>query len=130
MPTVDDGALGQRLTGARPQLVPRLLERHRVRPGIAGTESGEGAEQAACHADVRRLEPDVEVVIGARAVPLLPLTVRQPAKAQRVRTVEQAHAVLERQAFARVELPGDVAEPGLPNPPASSLQPQSPDLLV
>ena len=90
MQAVDDVDFGQRLAGALPQLVPRLLERHRVRPGIAGTQPRERAEQAARDADVGRLEPDVEVVVGARAVALLALAVGEPAERERVGTVEQA----------------------------------------
>ena len=71
--TVDDVDLGERLMGALPQLVPRLLERHRVGAVVARLEAGERAEQAARDADVGRLEADVVVVEGSRAVPLLAL---------------------------------------------------------
>src|SRR5215472_6356505 len=78
MQAVDDVDFGERLAGALPQLVPRLLERHRVRAGIAGPQPRERAEQTARDADVRRLEADVEVVVRARAVALLALAVREP----------------------------------------------------
>ncbi len=110
MQAVDDVDFGQRLMGALPQLVPRLFERHRVRPVVAGLQPREGAEQAAGDADVGRFEPDVEVVVGARAVPLLALAIRQPAERQRVRTVEQPHAVVEGEAHAGLELVVDVGE--------------------
>ncbi len=116
MEAVHDVDFGQRLPVALAQLVPRLLERHRVRPGVARTEPRERAEQAARDADVGRLEPDVEVVIRARPVPLLALAVREPAEGERVGTVEQAHAVLEAQTDALVELFGDSVEAAVENP--------------
>ena len=64
MQAVDDVDFGERLAGALPQLVPRLLERHRVRAGVAGPQPRERAEQAARDADVGRFEADVEVVVG------------------------------------------------------------------
>ena len=84
MQPVDDVDLGQRLVRALAQLVPRLLERHRVGAVVARLEAGERAEQAARDADVGRLEADVVVVEGARAVALLALAVREPADAQQI----------------------------------------------
>ena len=82
MQAVDDVDFGERLVGALPQLVPRLLERHRVRAVVAGLQPRERAEEAARDADVGRFETDVEVVVGPRAVPLLALAVREPAERQ------------------------------------------------
>src|SRR5204863_10208151 len=106
---------------ALPELVPRLLERHRVRPGVAGPEPRKRAEQAARDAHVRRFEADVEVVVGARAVALLALAVGEPAERERVGAVEQADAVLERQALAGVEFPGNIVKSGGPDPLPSCL---------
>ena len=47
---------------------------------------------------------------------LLALAVGEPAERERVGAVEQADAVVERQALAGVELLGDVAEPARPEP--------------
>ena len=108
MQAVDDVDFGQRLAGALAQLVPGLLERHRVRAGIARPQPRERAEEAARDADVGRFEADVEVVVRARAVPPLALAIGQPAERERVRTLEQPHAVLEREPDAGVELLGDI----------------------
>ena len=100
MQAVDDVDLGERLVGALPQLVPRLLERHRVGAVVAGLQAGERAEQAARDADVGRLEADVVVVEGAGAVPLLALAVGEPADGERDRGVEQPDALGEIEALA------------------------------
>ena len=109
---VDDVEFGQRLVRALTQLVPRLLERHRVRLGHPGLQPRERAEQAARLADVGRLETQVVVEVGARAVALLALAVRQPADGQQIGRVEQADAVLEREPFAGLQLVVDVGQPG------------------
>src|SRR5687768_3909845 len=72
---VDDVDFGERLVRALAELVPRLLERHRVGLGHAGLQTREGAEEAARLADIRRLETQVVVEVGARAVTLLALAV-------------------------------------------------------
>jgi hypothetical protein len=112
MQAVDDVHFGKRLMSAAAQLVPGLLVRHRVRPRIAGAQARERAEQTRGHADVRGLDADVVVVVGARAVTLLALAVRQPADGQQIRRREQAHAVGERQSLAGGEFVGDVGEAG------------------
>ena len=112
MQAVDDVDFGERLVGALPQLVPRLLERHRVGAGVARLQPRERAEQAARDADVGRLEADVVVVEGARAVALLALAVGQPADGEQIRRLEQPDAVGEIEAHAGVELLGDVGEAG------------------
>ena len=101
MQAVDDVDFGERLVGALPQLVPRLLERHRVGAGVAGLQPRERAEQTAGDADVGRFEPDVVVVVGARAVPLLALAIGEPADGEEIGRLEQPHAVLEVQTLAR-----------------------------
>src|SRR5690349_12044504 len=87
MKAVDDVDFGQRLMGTLAQLVPRLLERHRVRAGIARSKTGERAEQTACHADVGGLETDVEVVIRPVLMPFLALAIGEPANRQKIRTL-------------------------------------------
>jgi hypothetical protein len=109
---VDDMDFGERLMSAAAQLVPGLLVRHRVRPWIAGAQARERAEQTRGHADVRGLDADVVVVVGARAVTLLALAVRQPANGEQIGRLEQAHAVGERQSLAGGEFVGDVGEAG------------------
>ena len=105
--------LGERLVGALAQLVPGLLERHRVRVAASvGLQPRERAEQAARLADVGRLEAQVVVEVGARAVALLALAVREPADREQIGALEQAHAVLEREALARLELVVDVRQSG------------------
>ena len=112
MQAVDDVDFGERLVRALPQLVPRLLERHRVRAGVARLQPRERAEQAARDADVGRLEADVVVVEGAAAVPLLALAVREPADGQQIGASNRRHAVVESQPLAGVELVGDVEKVG------------------
>jgi hypothetical protein len=110
MEPVDHVYFGQGLIGALPQLVPGLLERHRVGPGIAGLKASKRAEEAACDADVGRLEADVEVVVRAGAVALLALPVREPAQREEIGTLEEPHAIVERQPLAAVQLVRDPAE--------------------
>ena len=95
---------GEWLMGALPQLLPRFLERHRVRAVVARLQPRERAEEATGHADVGRFEADVEVVVGPPAVPLLALAVREPAECQRVRAVEERQPVVEGEADASLEL--------------------------
>ena len=57
-----------------------------------------------------------------RAVALLALAIREPADGVQIGTLEQPHAVVERQPLAGVELVGDVGETeGLKAMHASSL---------
>src|SRR5207249_3512798 len=97
---------------ALPELVPCLLERHRVRARIAGLQARERAEQTTGNADVGGLEPDVVVVKRAVAVLLLALAVRQPANGEQIRTIEQSNPVGEIQPTAGVEFCGDVSQAG------------------
>jgi hypothetical protein len=97
---VDDVQFGKRLVGTASKLVPRLLERHRVGRGIRRLKARERAEQAARDADVGRLETQVVVEVGARAVALLALAVRQRSDGKQIGCVEQRHAVLEREALS------------------------------
>src|SRR6185436_5964838 len=80
MQAVDDVNFGQRLMRAITKFVPRLLERHRVRPGISGPETRERTEEAARYTDVGRLETDVEVVVRPSGVPFLPFSICEPAE--------------------------------------------------
>ena len=109
---VDDVQLGERLIGALAQLVPRLLERHRVGLGHAGLQTRERAEQTARLADVGRLEAQVVVEVGARAVALLALAIGEPADGEQIRRLEQAHAIVERQPLAALQLLVDVGQSG------------------
>ena len=110
--TVDDVQLGERLIGALAKLVPRLFERHRVGLGHAGLQPRERAEQATRLADVGRLEAQVVVEVGARAVTLLALAIGQPADGEQVRRLEQTHAIVERQPLAALQLLVDVGQSG------------------
>jgi hypothetical protein len=92
--------LGERLIGALAKLVPGFLERHRVGLGHAGLQAREGAEETTRLTDVGRLEAQVVVEVGARAVTLLALAIGQPAHSEQVRRLEQTHALVERQALA------------------------------
>ena len=71
------------------QLVEDLLDRHRVRAGHALLQPRERAEQARRLADVRRLEPQVVIEVGARAVAALALAIGDPAERQQIGRVEQ-----------------------------------------
>ena len=112
MQSVDDVHLGERLPGTLPELTEDLLERHRVGAWIARLQAGKRTEQARRFADVGRFEPQVVIEVGARAVPPLALAVGEPADGEQVRSVEQADAVLERQACAAFQLVGNVGEIG------------------
>ena len=112
MQPVDDVDLGERLVRALPQLVEHLLERQRVSGRRLRRQPRERAEQAARDADVGRLEPDVEVVVGELAVPPLALAVGEVPDGEQIRAFEQPHAVLERQPLPRVDLRGDVGDAG------------------
>ncbi len=116
---VDDVDFGEGLIGARAQLVEHLFERQRVGARVAGPEARERTEQAARHADVGGFEPEVEIVVGVIAVPLLALAIRQPPDRVQVRMREQPHAVVERQPFAGIELcghPVEITTPALHHP--------------
>src|SRR5207253_10835466 len=112
MQPVDEMNFGERLVTPLAQLVPRLLERHRVRAAVARLEPRKGAEEATRDADVGRLQPDIEVVERAAAVPPLALAIGEPADREQVGTVKQAHAFVERQPDAGVELVSDISETG------------------
>ena len=94
---------GERLVTAGPELVPRLLERHRVGAGVARFQAGEGAEQTTRDADVRRFEPDVVVEVRAIAVAPLALAVGQPADGEEIGRLEQPHAVARAQTHAGLD---------------------------
>ena len=109
---VDDVDFGERLMGALPQLVPSLLERHGVGAVVSRLQPGEGAEQAACDADVRRFEADVVVVEGARAVTLFALAIGEPADREKIRGLEELDAVAKIKALTLLDLLRDVDETG------------------
>ena len=110
---VDHVDFGERLVGALAQLVPRLLERHRVRALVAGLQSREGAEEAACDADVGRLETDVVVVERLRAVAFFALAIGEPSHRQQIAALEEPDPVSEAESLATIELPRDVQETGV-----------------
>ncbi len=116
MQAVDDVDFGERLVRPLPELVPRLLERHRVRAGIAWLQPRERAEQTARDADVRRFEADVVVVEGPRAVTAFAFAVGQPADGEQVGTLEQTHAIPEIETYTSLELFLDVRKPSRANP--------------
>ena len=125
MQTVDDVNFGQRLVGAMPQFVPGFFERHRVRAGIAGLQPRERAEETAGDADVGRFKADVEVVVGAPAVALLALAVRQETKGEQVAACEQAAPILEGEPLTSVEAMGDVLQSGCRDAPVHHWMPIS-----
>ena len=112
MQPVDDVDFGEGLGGAAAELVPGFVERHRVGAGVAGLEPRERAEEAARHADVGRLDADVVVVEGLRAVPLLAFAIGQPAHRQEVGTVEKPHTVGEIEPDAGIQLVRNVRKAG------------------
>jgi hypothetical protein len=109
---VDDVQLGERLIGPLAQLVPRLFERHRIRLGHAGLQPCKRTEHAARFADIRRLEPQVVVVVGARGMTPLALAIRQPADGEQIGRLEQPNAIVEREPFATAKLFVDVSQTG------------------
>ena len=62
--------------------------------------------------DVGRLEAQVVVEVGARAVALLALAIGQPADREQIRRLEQADALVERQPLAALQLLVDVGQSG------------------
>ena len=81
-------------------------------PGIARLQPRERAEQARRFADVGRLEPQVVIEVGARAVAALALAIGQPAERQQIGRVEQRTPSSNDSRSRRLDLLGDVAEPG------------------
>ena len=110
MEAIDDVDFGERLVRPLPQLVQHLLDAHRVGAPVVGTQPRKRAEQTGRLADVRRLEPQVVIEVGAIAVPAFTLPVRQPSHGEQIGRVEQADTILKRQALAGADLLGDVAE--------------------
>src|SRR5262245_45958692 len=98
----------QRLLRPAAQLVEDLIEGHRVRIGIARTKTRERAEEAARRTHVRRLEPEVEVVVRPAPVTPLAFAVGEPADGVQIRTTEEADPLVESQALARVDFLEDV----------------------
>ena len=78
---------------ATAQLVPRVIERHRVGARISRLEPRERAEETARDADVGRFEPDVVVVEGSPAVALFALAVGEPPDGQEIRSFEKLNAL-------------------------------------
>ena len=107
MQAVDDVHLRQRLIRPLAQLVPRLLQAHRVGAVVARLQPREGAEETARDADVGRLEADVVVEVGTAAVPPLALAVGEPADREEIGRREQPDAVVQRQPFTGIELVRD-----------------------
>ena len=112
MEAVDDVDFGERFVRTLPKLGEDLLQRHRMRAGVVRPQARERAEQTRRFADVRRLEPQVVIEIGARAMPPLALAIGHPADGQEVGRLKQAQPVVQRQALAALELVGDVEEIG------------------
>ena len=104
---VDDVDFGERLVGALAQLVPGLLERHRVRAGVAGLAAARTSRTGSSRR--RRWSPRAGCcscsTCGRRAA--FALAIGQPADRQQVGAVEQPDAVLEIEAHAGLELLGD-----------------------
>src|SRR5687767_4070667 len=109
---VDDVQLGERLIGALAQLVPCLFERHRVCLGHAGLQTRERTEETTRLADVGRLESQVVVEVGARAVTLLALAIGEPSNGEQIWRLEEAYAIVERQPLAALQLVVDVGQSG------------------
>jgi len=83
-----------------------LLEGKGVRSGSAGI-AAKGAELAMGHANVRRIDVAVDVVIGHVAVPLFAHIIRKPADCQQVGRLVKRKAVVKGQALAPQHLVGD-----------------------
>ena len=89
MQAVDDVHFGERLIVAHAQLLPCVFERHRVGTGIAGPQPRKRTEQATRHADVRRFDANVVVVVGQVAVPPLALAIGQRRHLEQIGVLEQ-----------------------------------------
>ena len=112
MKAVDDVHLGQRLIVTLAQLVPRLLQRHRVGTAVAGLEARERTKETAGDAHVRRFEPEVVVLERAAAEPPLALAVGEPANGEKIRAFEELLTVGVVETEPLFELVGDWCEAG------------------
>ncbi len=99
---VDDVDLARRVTHANLELAPGLLDLHRVSPGRALFELGEGAEEARRNADVGHLDAHVAVEVRAVAVQPLADGVGELPDGDDVGMEEKRDAILEREPFARL----------------------------
>jgi hypothetical protein len=112
MQAVDDVHFGNRFAAALAELVEDLLHRHRVRAGHPFLQARERAEQARSLTHVRRLEAQVVIEVSARAVAPLALLIRDPPECKQILRLEQPDAVFKRQTLPRLDLAGDVRQPG------------------
>ena len=78
--------------------------------GVAGPQPRERTEQTARHADVRRFEPQVEVVVRDGAVTPLALAIGEPARPRAGPDTRTAARRRRASAVRRLELVGDVGE--------------------
>jgi hypothetical protein len=89
---------------------PRFFQRHRVRARRVLLPP-EGAQLAACNANVRGIDVAVHVEVHHVAVHLLANVVGHVAQAQQVGRLEKGQAVIESQALAGEYLLGDQPQP-------------------
>ena len=100
MQAADDVKFGDRFAPALAGAMPDLVERHRVRLGIAHLLA-ERAQPATGDANVGRIDVAVDVEVRGVAVQPLAHDVGQVAERQDVGGAVQRDAVLERQPLAR-----------------------------
>src|SRR3954452_17364518 len=103
MQAADDVELGDRFAPALAGAMPDLLERHRVRLGIAHPLA-ESAQPATRDANVGGVDVAVDVEVGGIAVQALPDDVGEIAERKNVAGAVEGHAVLEREPLAREHL--------------------------
>ena len=108
MQSVDDVHLSQCLIAALTQLVPGLLQRHRIGTRITGLEPGKRTEQTARHADVRGFESKIVIEESVVPVPSLTFAVGQPPDGEQIGTSQKLDAVFETQPSTSVEFRSDV----------------------
>ena len=94
--------------GALAQLVPSLLQRHRVRGVVGWLKPCERAEETARDTDIGGLEAQVVVEVGPGAVTLLARAVGEPPDRQQIRRREQPDAIFEAEPLAGAQLVIDV----------------------
>src|SRR5690348_16634531 len=99
MEAADNVEFGDGFAPAFAGPVPYLVERHGVGLRIAGVLS-KGAETAASHADVGRIDVAVDVEISSVAVKPFPHNIREIPESQNVGSAVKGHAVIKRQTLA------------------------------
>ena len=116
MVAADDVHLAHAVPDHPEDVLDRVLEG----AGLAGL-SGEVAELAREHADVRRVDVAVDDEVDAGAVPPRLHVVREPAEPEQVIRLEEEHSVVAGETLVRSHLVPDRGQPGIDEAHGASL---------